>query len=192
MNANRYSLYWIPLVFASGIFVSCRNDIEEIRALTDDRDIAVQTVINGTYYYTEHGELTNRLEAGHLDRYEGDAPRIEVRDGFFLTIYDSTGGVDATLQARFGTFWDMDRKLVAREKVKLHNSDGSVLVTEELYFVQDSDLVYTDKHVAITTEDGSTIYGKGLVSDSKFKKRKIKQATGQIYIEMEDDSTATD
>ncbi len=190
MNRTKIRNYWIPLVLASGIFFSCRNDIEEIRALTDDRDVAVQTVINGTYFYTEHGDLTNRLEAGHLDRYEGDNPRIEVRDGFLLTIYDSIGGVDATLQARFGTFWDTDRKLVAREKVELINSDGSQLNTEELYFVQDSDLVYTDKHVAITTDDGSTIYGKGLVSDSKFKKRQIKQATGQIYIEM-DDSTAT-
>lgn len=190
MNAPKHIRRWIPLVIASGIFVSCRNEIEEIRALTDDRDIAVQTVMNGTYFYTEHGNLTNRLEAGHLDRYEGENPRIEVSEGFLLVIYDSVGGVDATLRARFGTFWDTDRKLVAREKVELINSDGSQLNTEELYFVQDSDLVYTDKHVAITTDDGSTIYGKGLVSDSKFKKRQIKQATGQIYIEV-DDSTAT-
>lgn len=190
MNALRTIRLWIPLVFASGIFVSCSNEIEEIRALTDDRDIAVQTVNNGTYYYTEHGALSNRLEAGHLDRYEGENPRIEVSDGFLMTIYDSLGNVDATLKARFGTFWDTDGRLVAREKVELINNDGSRLNTEELYFVQDSDLVYTDKHVAITTEDGSTIYGKGLVSDSKFKQREIKQATGQIYIEV-DDTTAT-
>lgn len=172
----------IPLLIGSGIIVSCRNDIEEIRALTDDRDVAVQTVENGVFYYTEKGQLSNKLESALLDRYEGETPRIEVQGGFLLTIYDSIGGVDATIRARKGTFWDLDNKLLAREDVELISSDGSKLNTEELHFVQDSDLVYTDKHVVITTEDG-IIYGKGLESDSRFKKRRIKQVTGTLYVD---------
>ncbi len=173
---------WIPLALVSGIFFSCRNEIEEIRALTEDREFSVQTILNGTFYYTEDGKLSNTLEATVFDRYEGENPRIEVGEGFKLTIFDSVGGVDATLTARYGTWWDLEGRLVARENVELINSEGSILRTEELYFVQDSDRVYTDKNVAITTGDG-TIYGKGLVSDSRFRQRRIKQVTGTLYID---------
>lgn len=172
----------IPLALASGIFFSCRNEIEEIRALTEDREFSVQTIRNGTFYYTEDGRLSNTLEATVFDRYEGENPRIDVSEGFTLTIYDSVGGVDATLTARYGTWWDLEGRLVARENVELINNEGSTLRTEELYFVQDSDRVYTDKNVAITTGDG-TIYGKGLVSDSRFRQRRIKQVTGTMYID---------
>lgn len=182
MNRNKAWTTWIPLALVSGIFFSCRNEIEEIRALTDDREFSVQTIRNGTFYYTENGKLSNTLEATVFDRYEGENPRIEVGEGFTLTIYDSLGGVDATLTARYGTWWDLEGRLVAREDVELINNEGSILQTEELYFVQDSDLVYTDKNVAITTED-ATIYGKGLVSDSRFRQRQIKDVTGIMYID---------
>lgn len=193
MSSLRVRYIGIPLALASGILLSCRNDIEEIRALTDDRDVAVQTVLEGTFYYTEKGQLTNILEAAVLDRFEGENPRIEVAGGFLLTMYDSAGHVDATLRAVHGTFWDLDGRLLAREDVELINAEGSRLNTEELHFVQDSDLVYTDRHVAITTEDG-TIYGKGLVSDSRFKKRRIKQVTGTMYFDesLENDDNEQD
>jgi LPS export ABC transporter protein LptC len=181
----------IPLALVSGIFFSCGNDIDEINALIDDRDIAVQTVENGTYFFTEEGHLRNKLEAKLLDRFEGENPRIEVFDGFTLTVYDSVGSIEAVLSARTGTFWEGDGRLVAREEVELVNNEGSKLNTEELYFVQDSDLVYTNKHVIITTESG-TIYGKGLVSDSRFKKRQIKQVSGTLFIEDPENSTPTD
>jgi LPS export ABC transporter protein LptC len=172
----------IPFALASGIFFSCRNDIEEIRALTDDREVAVQTVLNGTYYYTENGELTNVLEAAVLDRYEGEISRIEVSGGFVLTTFDSIGNTDAIISANYGTYFDLEGRLIARENVVLVNAEGSRLNTEELYFVQDSDLVYTDKNITITSDDG-IIYGKGLVSDSRFQKRQIKQVTGTMYVD---------
>ncbi len=181
----------IPLALVSGIFFSCGNDIKEINALIDERDIAVQTVENGTYYFTEEGHLRNKLEAKLLDRFEGENPRIEVFDGFTLTVFDSIGGIEAVLSARTGTFWESDGRLVAREEVELVNNEGSKLNTEELYFVQDSDLVYTNKHVIITSESG-TIYGKGLVSDSRFKKRQIKQVSGTLFIEDPENSSDTD
>lgn len=180
MTSNRISK--IPVALAAGIFlISCGNDIEEINALVENKDIAVQTVENGTFYYTTKGELANKLEAGILDRFEGDDPRIEVSNGFTMFIYDSLEQVEATLTARRGTFYDQEGRLIAREAVVLENVDGRRLETEELIWVQDSDKVYTDKPVRIITEDG-TIRGTGLVSDSRFRKREIYNLTGDIYV----------
>lgn len=176
--------YWkIPVAFAAGIFfVSCGNDIEEIKALTENKELAVQTVENGTFHYTSRGKLSNKLVAGILDRYEGEDPRIEVSEGFTLFIYDSLEQVEATLTARRGTFYDTEGRLIAREDVILENSEGNKLNTEELIWVQDSDKVYTDKPF-ILTKDQDTIQGIGLISDSKFKKRQMNKLTGKIYVD---------
>jgi LPS export ABC transporter protein LptC len=172
----------IPVALAAGIFfISCGNDIDEINALVENKDVAVQTVENGIFYYTSKGNLSNKLEAGLLDRYEGDDPRIEVSNGFTMFIYDSLEQIEATLSARRGTFYDVEGRFIAREEVVLENTDGSRLDTEELIWVQDSDKVYTDQRVKITTEDG-ILYGKGLISDSKFQKRQIKNLTGEMYV----------
>lgn len=174
---------WIPVVLAAGIFVSCSNDIDEIKALTEESDLPVQTVEHGTFHYTSRGKLSNTLEATILERFENEEdPRIEVSGGFKLTIYDSLQSVEATLTAENGTFWEQQGRLIARNDVELQNMDGDRLNTEELIWVQDSDLVYTNKHVIITTEE-ATIKGKGLVTDSKFKKRQIKQVSGEMFVD---------
>ncbi|WP_306641836.1 LPS export ABC transporter periplasmic protein LptC [Sanyastnella coralliicola] len=185
MNSSFTLKYLIPVALAAGIFVSCSNDIDEIKALTEDQDLAVQTVENGTYFYTSEGVLSNKLEAAVLERFETTDPRIEVSGGFTLTIYDSLEQVEATMVAQTGTFWDTEGRLIARENVILTNVDGDKLATEELIWVQDSDLVYTDKHVVITTEE-SVIRGKGLITDSRFKKREMKEVSGTMYIEDEE------
>jgi LPS export ABC transporter protein LptC len=161
---------------------SCSNDIEEIKALTEDKKIASQTILQGTFFYTENGRLLNKLEAAKLDRYEGEEGYLDVSGGFTLTMYDSAEQVEATLKAQSGIFYELENKLEARENVILENREGSKLNTEELIWMQDSDKVYTDKYVTITTPD-ATIHGKGLVSDTRFRKRQIKQVTGKIKVD---------
>lgn len=186
---TRYRM-WIPVAFAAGIFFSCSNDIEEIKALTDDREYPIQTVKGGVFHYTQNGQLSNTLHATELDRFEGEDPRIEVRNGLKLVIYDSLGQQEAVLTADRGTFREIQSKLIARENVVLENRDGESLHTEELIWAQDSDRVYTDKHVKITTQE-AVILGKGLVTDSRFSKREIKDVSGTLYIEdpLENDSS---
>lgn len=181
---------WIPVALATGIFISCSNDIEEIKALTDDREYPIQTVKNGVFHYTQNGQLSNTLYATELDRFEGEDPRIEVTSGLELVIYDSLGVEEAVLTAERGTFRESESKLTARDNVVLTNSEGESLHTEELIWAQDSDRVYTDKHVKITTAQ-AVILGKGLVTDSRFRKREIKEVSGTLYVEdpLETDST---
>lgn len=175
--------FGVPIALAIGTLFSCKNDIAEIKALTEDRDLAVQMVENGTFYYTSRGNLSNRLEATYLERFElEEDSRIEVSKGFTLTMFDSLENVDATLTADEGTFFNSNNKLIAKGNVELQNRDGEKLNSEELIFAQDSDLIYTDKNVMITTNE-SVIHSKGLTTDSQFKKREFTQVTGIMYID---------
>lgn len=190
MKLRPQVIWQLPAAFAVGFFLSCSNDIEEINALTGDRDYPVQTVYDGTFHYTQNGKLSNTLKAGVLERYETEESRVEVTDGLELIIFDSLGQEEATLTAVEGTFRENENKLIARRNVVLRNTKGESLHTEELIWAQDSDRVYTDKHVKITTEE-AVIHGKGLVTDSRFTQREIKEVTGTLYIDdpIENDTT---
>jgi len=94
------------------------------------------------------------------------------------------------LTAKEGAHYGKDKKLIARDSVVLLSRKGEMLETEELIFLEDSALIYTDKFVKIVTANGSTLYGNGLVSNGNglvsndsFTKWQIKKPhDGQIFI----------
>lgn len=172
----------IPTILMIGMLFACKNDIEEIKAITEDREIPLQIVKNGTFHYTEEGRLINTLEATELKRFGGEYPRVEVSGEFQMFIYDSLEQLDATLSATRGTFYDNERRLEAKENVMVINKNLDSLLTEELIWVQDSNLVYSNKFVQITTKDG-TIFSDGLVTDSHFSKYYLKQVSGDMIVE---------
>lgn len=170
------------VILLTGVLFSCENDIDQIKALTDDLDYPVQTVKKGTYHYTENSELSNTLIASILKRYEGENPRIEVEGGFKMLMYDSLEEVSAILSAQRGTYFDTEGRLEARENVVFKNNDGATLKTEELIWLQDSDKVYTNKFVEITNDDGS-IFSKGMTTNSKFSFYKLWEVNGDILLD---------
>lgn len=170
------------VILLTGVLFSCENDIDQIKALTDDLDYPVQTVKNGTYHYTENSELTNTLIASMLKRYEGENPRIEVEGGFEMLMYDSLEEVSAVLSAQRGTYYDTGGRLEARENVVFKNNEGATLKTEELIWLQDSDKVFTNKFVEITNDDGS-IFSKGMTTNSKFSFYRLWEVNGDILLD---------
>jgi LPS export ABC transporter protein LptC len=169
----------ILICFAA--LAGCRNEISEIKALTDPQNLPVQTNINAEYYYTVHGKLRNKLTAGQLDQYGGEKGYIQASKGLELFIYDSLQQETAHLTAENGKFLEKEERLIAWGKVVLINAQGSKLETEELTFLQDSASIYTDKFVTITTPSG-IIHGKGLESNDSFTKYRIIETTGNLYM----------
>ena len=182
-------LQCIP-VFLAGMFFSCKNDIREITALTEDREIAVQTTYNAVYDYTENGKIKNRLEVSRMDRFEGENRRIEVSDGFVLIFFDSTGTEEARLRANRGIFQEESGIMKAIEDVELRNNKNEQLNTEELIWLQDSGKVYTDEFVKITQSDG-VIFGRGLTTDETFSSYSLNEISGDIVVKEDSLTTKT-
>lgn len=177
MGKRMHVLIISLLLIASG----CRNEISEIKAITDPQNFPVQTSVNAVYTFTEEGKIRNRLEAGILERYTGEEPYMLALNGFTIVFYDSTETEDARLNALNGRYDEESRRLTAWDKVELWNVKGEKLETEELIFSQDSSRIYTNKFVTITTESG-VIYGEGLESNDSFTKYRILRPTGTIFL----------
>jgi LPS export ABC transporter protein LptC len=166
------------------LLMSCRNEISEIKALTDPQNLPIQTNYEAEYHYTVRGELRNRLKAGQIDQYGGEKPYVLASKGIELFIYDSIDSETAHLTAQNGKYIESENLIIAWGKVVMTNKQGNKLETEEITFLQDSSFIFTDKYVTITTASG-VIHGKGLESNDSFTKYKIIQPTGDLYMKDE-------
>ncbi len=185
---KRISILYPALILISTIIlVSCENDIAEVRAITDPRNLPVQTNLNAEYRYSEDGKVKNILTAAQLDQYGGEKPYIEASGGFHMSFFDSLGGVQAEMTAKSGTYYEKEHKLIAWGNVLLFNKQGEKLETSKILFEQDSSRISTDQRVKITTMDG-ILYGNGLISNENFTKYSILQPTGDVFLNEESDS----
>ncbi len=171
------------LIFIGFIFlccISCQNEIAEIKAVTDDFNYPVQSIVNADYVFSEKGDRTTRLESPLLERYVQDTSVIMARKSFKMTFYDSQEG-DAVLTANTGEFWEKSGVFKAHGNVRMVNSDQEYMLSESVVFFRDSDLIKTDDWVTIQTKTG-ILHGKGLISNAAFTEYQILKPTGQMNI----------
>ncbi len=174
----------LPLFIAFTLIISsCKNEISEIRAITDINKLPIQTGYNAEYTFSENGKVNNKLIATQIDQFQGDEDYIIASGGFTMLFFDSLEKEEARLTAQFGKYIEKEKKLIAWDNVVLLNVKGEKLETAELIFEQDSARIKTDKFVSITTENGSIIHGNGLVSNDTFTKYKITKPTGDLYLD---------
>ena len=94
-------------------FTSCKNEIAEIRALTDTNRLPVQSSYNAEYILTEKGLLKNKLVAAQLDQFQGEEDYIEASGGFTMIFYDSLQHEEARLNAVRGRYDSKQKRLIA-------------------------------------------------------------------------------
>jgi LPS export ABC transporter protein LptC len=172
----------------AGIFFSCTtNAIEEVMEFSDSENPPLRTTLDVFYTYTDSGKVQNTLLASRIEQFQTpDSMYSLLSNGFELTFYNNMEEFDGRLTALNGFINERNTLMIARDSVVFTNAAGETLRTEELIWQQDSNRVYTRKFVTIEKADG-IIYGKGLDSDQNFTNYTIKDPTGVIYIEEDEE-----
>ena len=174
--------------FAGMLFfsVSCSNDPEEIRKMTQRDTMPGQQAIDVMMYYSEYGDVIFELHSPKVETYRGeDNPRTVFPEGFEVIFYDSAGKtVQSRLTANYGIKNEKDNMMLARGDVVVNNYEKNErLNTEELIWDQRHHRIYTDKFVTITTEN-QVLYGEeGMESDESFNSWTIKKLKGTMEVE---------
>lgn len=145
------------------------------------KHLPIQTTYNASYIYSVEGKQRNKLKATKLEQFDGETSYVEATGGFRIEFLDSLQSLNAALTARHGWYYQSQNKLIAEDSVVLINAQDEKLETEKLTFLQDSDRIYTDSYVTITTRNG-VFHGKGLTSNASLTKFRILQPTGDLYV----------
>jgi len=165
---------------------ACKNDLKEIAAIDFSSDTVPDvSARNIDFTFSDSARVQIRLTGPVMLAYEGDDPYMVFPEGFRVDFYDSVMNITSTITGNYGIHYRKREIMEARQNVVVTNFEtGERLDTEELIWDQKKELIYSNKFVKISSEDG-VIYGDGLEAEQDFSKRKIINPSGEIEVQDE-------
>ncbi|MCD6557226.1 MAG: LPS export ABC transporter periplasmic protein LptC [Bacteroidales bacterium] len=174
--------YRFSLLFILFILFSCKNDLEEIKALTNQKELPDVTVENLRSQYSINGHTQIVLSTPLAYRYTNPKKEYSVfPEGITLTFYDKHMNIHSSLRADYGIYYEKKNFAKAEGNVILTNVKGSILKTEELFLNEKTEKIYSVKPVNIVDKSGFEITGEGgFESNLDFTVYRFTNVTGKI------------
>jgi len=170
------------ILFLSLAINSCKNDPEEIKALTGTSTLQLDRAEDVTILYSKRGEVTAKLFAHEFIRNEAAKhPYTDMKNGVEAEFYNDSMQVENTVTARYARYYEKDGYILMRDSVVIRSKKGEQLNTEELVWNQKIHKFYTDKFVKITTPT-QIIYGDGLEANEDFSWYEITNPKGSVLV----------
>ena len=163
-----------------GLLASCRglDDSAPLKPVLYTGPIVETT--NVETLFSDSAQLKFKLRAPLEQKYEqGD---MWYRRGVLLTFYDGAGRVQNTLRGNVGHFDKVKDLYHVRGHVQVESAvKKQKLDTEELFFDQNKQRIYTDQFVRIETAS-EVLTGTGLTANQDFSRYTILHPTGTFTL----------
>ena len=186
-------IFCIPVylcILAILLFHSCHNDIETIKALSDDLNLPNQSGKNFEVQYTDSGKLLVIFKAPLVERYikKGDkGSYYEFNKGIEILFFDKNEMLESIVTARHGLYYEDKNLGVASDSVVGTNiRTDEQLNTEELFWDRENRTIYSHVFTKITNEDGVFYGEKGFESDQDFDNYKLIGSSGTVRVRDEE------
>ncbi|MGD0341352.1 MAG: LPS export ABC transporter periplasmic protein LptC, partial [Bacteroidales bacterium] len=101
-----------------------------------------------------------------------------------VIFYDGHKDPQGSVKAKYAKYLNKKNLWELRDSVVVINQTNDRLETEQLFWDQTKDNIYTDRFVKMTNED-QTVIGSGFESDTHLNRRSIKKISGTIFINNE-------
>ncbi len=168
------------LLFAlcSLLSLGCESKIKPpISSLGIRQDVPTQESWDAVITFTDSGRITAVLRAGHIAVFS-EQKKTLLDSNITVDFFDENSNHSSILTARRGIVNDLTHDLEAHENVIVVNDSGTTLRTEELYWANRTQKIYTPAFVEINSRT-EQIQGHGLESDQSLKYYTIPKVTGK-------------
>ncbi|HAD95750.1 MAG TPA: LPS export ABC transporter periplasmic protein LptC [Cryomorphaceae bacterium] len=172
-----------PMLF----LYSCENNISEVKNITQEEKIPLEVQENLELIYSDSSYTKMELKAPLAENYpQLEEPEMVFRKGIKVRFFDAYGQEDSRLKANYAIHYSNKRLWHATGDVVVVNKKGEQLNTEELYWDEKKETIYSEVFVKITTDE-EIIMGEGFEADQNFTNYTLSKVTGQITIEDDED-----
>lgn len=164
---------------------SCSNDINEVKELAREDNLPMDVQEDLILQYSDSSYVRLQLEAPVAESYpQLDEPERRFPKGIEVFFFDALGKQETRLRANNATNFINKQLWHATGDVVVVNKKGEQLNTEELFWDERKEKIYSEVFVKITTPK-EIIMGEGFEADQNFDNYVINKVTGQIAIEDE-------
>ncbi len=180
------------------LIISCRHKLAEAEAL-DLSQTPLQTINDVFAIQTKNGNLSMRVEAPRMERYETDTSTFEsFPDGISIYGYTEDGVLESIIVADDGRHITGKKRGADRVKPEIWEAFGNVIIhnvpkqetmeTDTIYWDRAHEEIYTDCYVEFFSPDGY-LQGTGMRSDDRGANAILYNAVNS-YAVAEKDTTA--
>lgn len=183
MNTKQLNkIFYIVTAFTVTMFFSCNNSYNEVQQLgmSENEPIGVAEDIN--LKYTDSGRVTaNLISPKMLDYSNRPFSFNEFPEGLTLYLYDDDNK-KSTVVADYAIVYNETDLIDLQGNVVITTVDNRILKTDQLYYNQKKEWLFTNKPVSFASET-DIINGNGFDSNSKFTNAEVLEVTGIITVE---------
>lgn len=183
MNMSRYSRY-------SGVFVAlalsvcivlpgCKDDGKlGVASRIDPKKMPTMSSVNVATLISDSGITQYKIVTPLWNVYdEVDTPYWSFPKGVYLRKYDDKFNVIASVAADSARYFRMQNLWKLDGNVELHKEPGELFLTQQLFWDQRRNRLYSDSFIHIETPE-RMLEGHGFESNDRLTKYSIRRPTG--------------
>ncbi len=174
-----------PLLLAGGILLgSCENDIERVGLLTDETLIPKIKGNQIEVIYSDSARVKVRITAPLFMNFPDlERPYMEFPKGMDVFFYGDSLKLESSIRADYTIYYTKERLWHATGNVIARRlSNGDELNTEEMYWDEQKEFIYSNAYTRVQNEDG-TFYGKeGFTSDQHLNNWQLIGTSGTVTV----------
>lgn len=171
------------LILLSTLFASCAKEKQEyVHQKYDPELLPTIDTDSVTMKISDSGRVKYKVVTKRMQIFDqAKDPHWLFPKGIYLEQYDSAFKVSATIVA--DTVWNFTRRALwqLRGHVVIKNVKGATFKSEELFWDQRQQKVYTDKFIRITTPDRD-LQGYGMDASQDLSQYQIRRASGTMKV----------
>jgi LPS export ABC transporter protein LptC len=163
-------------------FLGCGNK-NEIIALGERENLPKLKAYNVSTVVSDSGITRYRMNTKELIVFDKvPEPYLKFPKGIYIERFDEDYHIDAQLEADEAIFFEKTSIWKLNGKVKALNLQGETFETEELFWNQKEEKIYTDKFMKIT-QKSRIITGLGFESNQTLTRYIIRKPKGVIPLQ---------
>jgi len=165
------------------LFVSCTNNIKEVRDFLADKNLPIAVGKNIDLIHTDSGTVKTKLKAPLLYDYSNrrEHPYQEFPKGLSLITFQKNGD-SINIKGNYAiSYTKTNISEIIGEVEILNYATQTKLNTEQLYWDQNLHYFFTEKKVRIINEKDTT-FGFGFEANEDLSKAIIRNTSGTLYV----------
>ena len=176
-------IYCALCIVHCALFFSCQTKHEMTESVTDIKNTPQVYADSITTIVSDSGIIRYRIIAPEWYVYEkADTPYWDFPNGLRFERFDENYKVDAEIECDRAVYYSKLELWKLNDNVEATNLNKEEFYTNELYWDQKEERVYSDSAITIIQKERK-ILGVGFESNQTFSRYSIRQPKGTIPIE---------
>ena len=189
-NKSLRSIKGMPLFFCGIVLFifSCKSDMDKVQAFASEIELPDIGVKNLDTEYTDTGKIQLRFISPTVNQYKkAEEPYFEFPDGIEVIFYDTDEQVQSIITANYSIYYEKKQLWEARDSVVARNmQEGQRIESEQMFWDQGKQLIYSEAFTKITDEDGIYYGEKGFEAAQDLTYYRLIGSSGTVRVQDEE------